>query len=103
MRKTCPSHVQHLIPATCGDEVVRSPAAHPLLLGSTMFGGLPSMRANRAGVRSRKSMLESLVRHLPMVRLSISSSLLAMVGCTGLIDAPPPTKAELARQIWVDS
>lgn len=61
------------------------------------------MRANRAGVRSRKSMLESLVRHLPMVRLSISSSLLAMVGCTGLIDAPPPTKAELARQIWVDT
>jgi hypothetical protein len=28
--------------------------------------------------------------------------MLAMIGCTGLIDAPPPTKAELARQLWVE-
>lgn len=47
-------------------------------------------------------MLETLVRHLPMVRLSASASLLAMIGCTGLIDSPPPTKAEIARQKWVD-
>ncbi|HSK03235.1 MAG TPA: hypothetical protein VK932_18415 [Kofleriaceae bacterium] len=47
-------------------------------------------------------MLETLVRHLDMVRLSASASLLALIGCTGLIDAPPPSKAETARQLWVD-
>ncbi len=47
-------------------------------------------------------MLETLVRHLDMVRLSASASLLALVGCTGLIDAPPPSKAETARQLWVE-
>ncbi len=47
-------------------------------------------------------MLETLVRHLDMVRFSVAASLIAMVGCTGLIDAPPPSKAETARQIWVE-
>jgi hypothetical protein len=46
-------------------------------------------------------MLETLVRHLPMVRLTVAASMLAMIGCTGLIDAPPPTAAETARQKWV--
>src|SRR4051812_5701470 len=67
-----------------------------------MFGGLPSGRASGAGIRSRRSMLETLVRHLTMVRLTLGASLLAMIGCTGLIDAPPPTKAEIARQVWID-
>src|SRR5689334_14483052 len=67
-----------------------------------MFGGLPSGRANGAGVRSRRSMLETLVRHLDMVRLTLAASMLVMIGCTGLIDAPPPTKAEIARQKWID-
>jgi hypothetical protein len=48
-------------------------------------------------------MLETLVRRLPMVRLTVTSSLLAMVGCTGLIDVPEATKAEQARQLWVSS
>jgi hypothetical protein len=47
-------------------------------------------------------MLETLVRHLDMVRVSVAASVLATIGCTGLIDAPPPTKAELARQLWVE-
>ena len=47
-------------------------------------------------------MLQTLVRHLDMVRFTVAASLLAMVGCTGLIDAPPPTKAEIARQVWID-
>lgn len=60
------------------------------------------MRASGTGARSRKAMLETLVRHLDMVRISSAASVLAMIGCTGLIDAPPPTKAELARQLWVE-
>jgi hypothetical protein len=48
-------------------------------------------------------MLETLVRHLTMVRLTASASLLAMIGCTGLIDSPPPTKAEIAREKWVET
>lgn len=47
-------------------------------------------------------MLETLVRHLDMVRLTAGASLLALIGCTGLIDAPEPTKAEIARQLWVE-
>jgi mono/diheme cytochrome c family protein len=61
------------------------------------------MRASRAGLRSRHRMLETLLSRLPMVRLTVTSSLLAMVGCTGLIDAPPPSKAEEARQLWLES
>src|SRR5687767_2704138 len=67
-----------------------------------MFGGLPSPRASSAGFRSRKSMLETLVRHLDMVRLTVAASLFAMIGCTGLIDSPEPTKAEIARQLFVE-
>lgn len=48
-------------------------------------------------------MLETLVRHLDMVRLTVAASMLAMIGCTGLIDAPPPNAAETARQKWVES
>lgn len=47
-------------------------------------------------------MLETLVRHLDMVRLTVAASAFALLGCTGLIDAPPPTKAEIARQLWVE-
>jgi hypothetical protein len=58
------------------------------------------------GVRSRKSMLETLVRHLYMVRLTVAASLLAAltVGCTGLIDPGDnggltPEEAK-ARALW---
>jgi len=46
-------------------------------------------------------MRESLARHLSTVRVTAAASLLTMIGCTGLIDAPEPTKAEVARQLWV--
>ena len=41
-----------------------------------------------AGLRSRKSMLETLVRHLTMVRLTLVAALalIGMAGCSGLID-----------------
>ena len=55
-----------------------------------MSGRLPSYRANLTvggALTSRKAMLETLVRHLDMVRLSIGMlSVVALVGCTGLID-----------------
>lgn len=47
-------------------------------------------------------MLDTLTRHLDVARLAATASVLAMIGCTGLIDAPAPTKAEIARQKWVD-
>src|SRR5689334_7248530 len=102
MRKRGRSHVHHLIPATWEDAPVRSPTAYRLLYRSPMFGGLPPVKANGAGLRSRKAMLETLTRHLDMARLTAAASMLAMIGCTGLIDAPAPTKAEIARQKWVD-
>jgi hypothetical protein len=53
-----------------------------------MLGSVPSVQKNLgAPLRSRKAMLETLFRHLDMVRLSAASLvLLAVVGCTGLID-----------------
>ncbi len=45
-------------------------------------------------------MLETLVRHLDMVRLTVAVAALALVGCTGLIDGGSPSKAEIARQLW---
>src|ERR1043165_1276073 len=40
-----------------------------------------------AGLRSRKSMLETLVKHLAMVRLTVPAiAMLCMAACTGLID-----------------
>jgi len=57
------------------------------------------------GLRSRKAMLETLVRELNMVRLSIGAFALAMAGCTGLIDdgsgGMTPEEAK-ARQLWIE-
>lgn len=47
-------------------------------------------------------MLETLVRNLEMVRLTVAASALTLVGCTGLIDGGSPSKAEIARQLWTD-
>jgi mono/diheme cytochrome c family protein len=54
----------------------------------TMLGTLPSLKKNLgAPLQSRKAMLETLFRHLDMVRLSVGAILMvALVGCTGLID-----------------
>jgi mono/diheme cytochrome c family protein len=53
-----------------------------------MLGSLPSPKKNLgAPLQSRKAMLETLFRHLDMVRLSAGAILMvALVSCTGLID-----------------
>ncbi len=73
-----------------------------------IMAGLPSLRASVHGLRSRKAMLETLVRRLNMVRLSagaVALLSLAMVGCTGLIDdgskGLTPEQA-VARRMWTD-
>ncbi len=70
-----------------------------------MVAGLPSLTGG-AGLRSRKSMLETLVRQLNMVRLSIGALVLTMVGCTGLIDDPAgdglSSKQVAANKAWVE-
>lgn len=52
-----------------------------------MLGTVPSLKKNLGGpLGSRKAMLETLFRHLDMVRLSVGALLMvAAVGCTGLI------------------
>ena len=68
-----------------------------------MPGGFPSLK-DSAGLRSRRSMLETLVRHLDMVRLTLGTSIVALaMGCTGLIDVGEATKAETARKKWVEA
>lgn len=54
-----------------------------------MLGSLPYFKKNLgAPLQSRKAMLETLFRHLDMVRLSVGAMLMvALVGCTGLIDS----------------
>jgi hypothetical protein len=73
-----------------------------------MLGTLPCPKKNLgAPLLSRKAMLETLFRHLDMVRLSASAFvMLAVVGCTGLIDGGSDglTRQErVARQKWTDS
>lgn len=46
-------------------------------------------------------MLETLVRHLEMKRLTVVSAM-ALAGCTGLIDGGSLSKAEIAQQLWVE-
>jgi hypothetical protein len=76
-----------------------------------MLSGLPHFhaqgRAPIGALRSRKSMLETLLRRLDMVRLTIAAAaIFAMVGCSGLIDGGgngglTPAQAE-ARRLWLD-
>ena len=58
------------------------------LLNVRRMGSLPSFKKHLgAPLQSRKAMLETLFRHLGMVRLSVGAMvMLAMIGCTGLID-----------------
>lgn len=53
-----------------------------------MLGSVPSVQKNLGTpLQSRKAMLETLFRHLDMVRLSAAGALmLTLVGCVGLID-----------------
>ena len=70
-----------------------------------MLAGLPSLRA-APGLRSRKSMLETLVRQLNMVRLSLGAiALLSLVGCTGLIDDNSDGLSQeerTAQRLWIE-
>ncbi|MEO8702867.1 MAG: hypothetical protein ABI867_22675 [Kofleriaceae bacterium] len=65
-----------------------------------MLSGLPHFR-------SRKSMLETLLRRLDMVRLTIAAAaIFTMFGCSGLIDGGgngglTPAQAE-ARRLWLE-
>ena len=48
-----------------------------------MLGGIPS----KTSLKSRRAMLDTLMRHLPMVRLSLGAlAALTIMGCSGLID-----------------
>ena len=73
-----------------------------------MLAALTSFRAASGGLRSRKAMLETLVRRLNMVRLSVGAlALVALTlgGCTGLIDdnSGGLTQEELkARKMWTE-
>ena len=69
-----------------------------------MLGGLPLFKANAAPLRSRKSMLDTLVRNLHMVRLTVAALALLVVGCTGLIgdEGSGGTPEEIAaRNAWL--
>ena len=70
-----------------------------------MLGSLPSLKpALGAPLQSRKAMLETLFRHLDMVRLSAGAALLlTMASCTGLIDGAGDgltSQERTARQKW---
>jgi hypothetical protein len=73
-----------------------------------MLGSLTSIRPNVSPLRSRRAMLDTLVRHLPMVRLWISAvAVIALVGCTGLIqggsdkDQSLSPEQKVANDKWI--
>jgi len=71
-----------------------------------MLGGLTSRNAKVRGLHSRRAMLDTLLKHLPMVRLSVGAlAALTLFGCSGLIDSgeDPNVSAEenAARQLYV--
>src|SRR4051812_27639683 len=72
-----------------------------------MLGRVPSLQNLGAPLQSRKAMLETLCRHLDMVRLSAAGLLMfTLVGCTGLIDGGSDglsKQQRVARQQWQDS
>ena len=72
-----------------------------------MLGGLTSIRANVSPLKSRRAMLDTLLKQLNMVRLSVGTlALLALVGCNGLIQGPsdPGVSPEekVAQDKWVN-
>lgn len=73
-----------------------------------MLGSVPSVQKNLGTpLQSRKAMLETLFRHLDMVRLSaVSLAIVAAVGCTGLIDGGSDGLSDqqrTARAKWKDA
>src|SRR5262245_36546189 len=70
-----------------------------------MLGSVPSLQKNLgAPLQSRKAMLETLCRHLDMVRLSAAGLLMfTLVGCIGLIDGGSDgltSQQRAARDKW---
>ena len=73
-----------------------------------MLASVPSLQKSLGGpVQSRKAMLETLCRHLDMVRLSAAGFLMvSLIGCTGLIDGGSDglsTQQQLALDQWQHS
>jgi mono/diheme cytochrome c family protein len=55
-----------------------------------MFRGLQPVTGNMGALKSRRAMLDTLVRHLGMVRLSVGITLvIALSACSGLISGAP--------------
>ena len=50
-----------------------------------MLGGSPLTKPNMKTLKSRRAMLDTLMRHLDMVRLSAAATAALLLGCTGLI------------------
>jgi cytochrome c553 len=79
-----------------------------LLIVRRMLGSVPSVQKNLGTpLQSRRAMLETLCRHLDMVRLSAAGALMiALVGCTGLVDGGSDGMTSQQRgaiQKWVTS
>src|SRR5687767_1604335 len=54
---------------------------------ASIMGALVLRTTNRSPLQSRRAMLDTLLKHLPMVRLSVGAlAALVLVGCSGLID-----------------
>jgi hypothetical protein len=75
----------------------------------SMLGGLTSGNANGTPLKSRRAMMDTLFRHLGMVRLSaLAVAAMALVGCSGLIDSDGGEEDTLtpeevaARKLYTD-
>jgi len=73
-----------------------------------MLGGLTSRNGNLTKLQSRRAMLDTLLRHLPMVRLSVgalaATLLMGFMGCSGLIDGGDDNisaEEKVARQLFI--
>src|SRR4051812_43629442 len=70
------------------------------------MGALHLIRAHGAPLKSRRAMLDTLLKHLDMVRLSIGVlAAIALVGCTGLIDGGGQgltPEQRVAQEKWLD-
>src|SRR5437868_4176147 len=84
------------------------PCGTGVALGPAMLSSLPYSKKNLgAPLQSRKAMLETLFRHLDMVRLSVGAILvLTLVSCTGLIDGGSDglsPQQRTAAKLWKES
>jgi hypothetical protein len=70
-----------------------------------MLGRLTLRKANVSMLHSRRAMLDTLLKHLPMVRLSVGAlAALLFIGCSGLIeggDENISAEEQMARQLFI--